>query len=158
LGGELFKEMAGVFVVHVPYRGSPKAIQDLIGGQVDVMFDNLTSIAPHVRSSRVRALAVSGDARSPQFPELPTMQGAGRKGYATVAWGGLVAPAGTPADIANRLTSEINKALSTKSLRDIYSQMSFEPTPGPASSLFEHAQRERPLWATVVKRSGASVN
>ena len=158
LGGELFKEMAGVFIVHVPYRGSPQAIQDLIGGQVDVMFDNLTSIAPHIRSGRVRALAVSGAVRSPQFADLPTMQEAGLKGYATVAWGGLVAPAGTPADIVTRLNTEINKALATKALRDTYAQMAFEPTPGPASALFERAQRERPLWAQVVKRSGASVN
>jgi tripartite-type tricarboxylate transporter receptor subunit TctC len=158
LGGELFKEMAGVFMVHVPYRGSPQAIQDLIGGQVDVMFDNLTSIATHIRSGRVRALAVSGEARSPQFPDLPTMQEAGLKGYATVAWGGLVAPAGTPADVVARLSAEINKALTTKSLRDIYAQMAFEPTPGPAAALFERAQRERPLWAQVVKRSGANVN
>jgi tripartite-type tricarboxylate transporter receptor subunit TctC len=158
LGGELFKEMAGVFMVHVPYRGSPQAIQDLIGGQVDVMFDNLTSIATHIRSGRVRALAVSGEARSPQFPDLPTVQEAGLKGYATVAWGGLVAPAGTPADIVARLSAEINKALNTKSLRDIYAQLSFEPTPGPASALFERAQRERPLWAQVLKRSDASVN
>lgn len=158
LGGELFKEMAGVFIVHVPYRGSPQAIQDLIGGQVDVMFDNLTSIAPHIRSGRVRALAVSGAVRSPQFADLPTMQEAGLKGYATVAWGGLVAPAGTPGDIVTRLNTEINKALATKALRDTYAQMAFEPTPGPASALFERAQRERPLWAQVVKRSGASVN
>ena len=158
LGGELFKEMAGVFIVHVPYRGSPQAIQDLIGGQVDVMFDNLTSIAPHIRSGRVRALAVSGAVRSPQFADLPTMQEAGLKGYATVAWGGLVAPAGTPADIVTRLNTEINKALATKALRDTYAQMAFEPTPGPAAALFERAQRERPLWAQVVKRSGASVN
>ncbi len=158
LGGELFKEMAGVFMVHVPYRGSPQAIQDLMGGQVDVMFDNLTSIAPHIRSGRVRALAVSGEARSPQFPELPTMQQAGLKGYATVAWGGLVAPAGTPPDIVSRLNAEINKALNTKTLRDTYAQLAFEPTPGPPSALFERALRERPLWAQVVKRSGASVN
>ena len=158
LGGELFKEMAGVFMVHVPYRGSPQAIQDLIGGQVDVMFDNLTSIATHIRSGRVRALAVSGEVRSPQFADLPTMQEAGLKGYATVAWGGLVAPAGTPADIVNRLNTEINKALATKVLRDTYAQMAFEPTPGSATVLFERAQRERPLWAQVVKRSGASVN
>ena len=158
LGGELFKEMAGVFMVHVPYRGSPQAIQDLIGGQVDVMFDNLTSIATHIRSGRVRALAVSGEVRSPQFADLPTMQEAGLKGYATVAWGGLVAPAGTPADIVNRLNTEINKALATKVLRDTYAQMAFEPTPGSATALFERAQRERPLWAQVVKRSGASVN
>ena len=158
LGGELFKEMAGVFIVHVPYRGSPQAIQDLIGGQVDVMFDNLTSIATHMRSGRVRALAVSGAVRSPQFADLPTMQEAGLKDYATVAWGGLVAPAGTPADIVTRLNTEINKALATRALRDTYAQMAFEPTPGPAAALFERAQRERPLWAQVVKRSGASVN
>jgi tripartite-type tricarboxylate transporter receptor subunit TctC len=89
---------------------------------------------------------------------LPTMQEAGLKGYATVAWGGLVAPVGTPPDIVNRLSTEINKALNTRSLRDIYAQLSFEPTPGPASALFERARRERPLWAQVVKRSGASVN
>jgi tripartite-type tricarboxylate transporter receptor subunit TctC len=103
-------------------------------------------------------LAVSGDARSPQFPDLPTMAEVGLKGYSTVAWGGLVAPAATPADVVTRLHSEINKALATKRLRDAYAQLSFEPTPGPAAALFERAKRERPMWAQVVKRSGASVN
>ncbi len=158
LGGELFKEMAGVFVVHVPYRGSPQAIQDLMGGQVDLMFDNLSSIGSHIRSGRVRALAVSGDARSPQFPELPTMAEAGVKGYATVAWGGLVAPAATPPDIVARLHNEINKALASKTLRDLYAPLAFEVTSGPPTALFDRAKRERPMWAQVVKRSGASVN
>jgi tripartite-type tricarboxylate transporter receptor subunit TctC len=158
LGGELFKEMAGVFMVHVPYRGSPQAIQDLMGSQVDLMFDNLSSIGSHIRSGRVRALAVSGEVRSPQFPDLPTMAEAGVKGYATVAWGGLVAPAATPPDIVARLHSEINKALSSKTLRDLYAPLAFEVTSGPPNALFERARRERPMWAQVVKRSGASVN
>jgi tripartite-type tricarboxylate transporter receptor subunit TctC len=96
LGGELFKIMTGTKIVHVPYKGSPQGIADLIAGQVQLMFDNLTSISPHVKSGKLRGLGVSGPRRSPVFADLPTIAEAGVPGYETTAWGGLVAPAGTP--------------------------------------------------------------
>jgi tripartite-type tricarboxylate transporter receptor subunit TctC len=97
LGGEMFKSMTGTFITHVPYRGSAQAIQDLVGGQIDLMFDNLSSISSHIKSGRVRALAVSGAKRSALFPQLPTVQEEGVNGYETTAWGGIVGPKGLPA-------------------------------------------------------------
>ncbi len=157
LGGELFKSMTGTFIVHVPYRGSPQAIQDLMGGQVDLMFDNLSSIAPHIKTGRVKALGVSGRSRSPLFPELPTI-GEIVPGYETTAWGGIVAPAGTPREIIGRLNSEINKVLGNPAVNEKYAAISFETTIGPPERLFDRALRETRLWADVVKRSGTRVD
>jgi tripartite-type tricarboxylate transporter receptor subunit TctC len=128
LGGELFKSMTGTFMTHVPYRGSPQAIQDLMGGQVDLMFDNLSSIAPHIRSGRVKALGVSGRARSAQLPDVPTI-GEFVKGYETTAWGGIVAPAGTPRDIVLKLNEAVRAALSDEANRKKFSDQSYELTP-----------------------------
>jgi tripartite-type tricarboxylate transporter receptor subunit TctC len=158
LGGELFKSLSGTFITHVPYRGSPQAIQDLIGGQVDMMFDNLSSILPHIKAGRVRALGVSGNRRSPSAPDLPTVAEAGVTGYETTAWGGIVAPAGTPREVISRLNSEINKALGTPAIAERYAQLGFELTIAPPERLFERAVRERPMWAQVVKRSSAKVD
>jgi tripartite-type tricarboxylate transporter receptor subunit TctC len=157
LGGELFKSMAGVFLVHVPYRGSPQAIQDLMGGQVDVMFDNLSSIATHVKSGRLKMLGVSGRSRSPLFPDMPTI-GEVVPGYETTAWGGIVAPPGTPRDIVMRVNGEINKILGTPAVNEKYVAVSWESTIGPPERLFDRAARETPIWADVVKRSGARVD
>lgn len=157
LGGELFKSMTGTFIVHVPYRGSPQAIQDLIGGQIDLMFDNLTSIAPHIRAGRVKALAVSAAQRSPAFPNLPTLAEAGVAGYDMVAWGGIVAPAGTPRPVVLRLNQEIGRVMLRPDLAERWAQLSFEPVAGPPERLFERARREEAMWADVIRRSGAKV-
>jgi tripartite-type tricarboxylate transporter receptor subunit TctC len=158
LGGELFKSLTGSFITHVPYRGSPNAIQDLIGGQIDLMFDNISSILPHIKAGRVRVLGVSGARRSPALPDVPTVAEAGVTGYETTAWGGIVAPAGTSREIIGRLNSEINKVLSIPAVAERYSQLAFETTIAPPDRLFERALRERPVWAQVVKRSGAKVD
>lgn len=155
LGGELFKAMTGVFMVHVPYRGSPAAVQDLIGGQIDLMFDNLASIGPHIRNGRVRALAVSGSRRSPIFPDLPTIQESGVAGYETTAWGGLVGPRGLPEDIVLRLNREVNRAIQLPSVRERYQQLAVETMASPPSLIMTMAKVETPRWADVVKRSGA---
>lgn len=158
LGGELFKSMTGTFLVHVPYRGSPQAIQDLVGGQIDLMFDNVASIGPHVRNGRVRALGVSGRTRSTLFPEVPTIAEAGVPGYETTAWGGLVAPAGTPRDIVLRLNTEINQALGLPALHEKFAALDFATTLGPPERLAERATRETRLWADIIRRSGAQVD
>jgi tripartite-type tricarboxylate transporter receptor subunit TctC len=158
LGGELFKNMTDTFITHVPYRGSPQAIQDLIGGQVDLMFDNLSSILPHIKAGRVRVLGVSGARRSPALPDVPTIAEAGVAGYETTAWGGIVAPAGTPREVISRLNSEINKVLGLPAVAERYAQLAFETTISQPDRLFERALRERPMWAQVIKRSGAKVD
>jgi tripartite-type tricarboxylate transporter receptor subunit TctC len=157
LGGELFKSLTGTFITHVPYRGSPQAIQDLIGGQIDMMFDNLSSIAPHIRDGRVKALGVSGARRSPIFPLLPTIQEAGVKGYETTAWGGIVGPKGLSEEIVTRLNVEINRILALPAVRAKYATMAFETMASSPNLLRTMAMMETPRWADVVKRSGAKI-
>ena len=157
LGGELFKSMTGTFITHVPYRGSPMAIQDLIGGQIDLMFDNISSIGPHIKNGRVRALGVSGKRRSPALAQLPTIDEAAVKGYETTAWGGIVGPKGVPTEVVTRLNTEINRILASPGVREKYSQMAFETMASPPNLLMTMAQLETPKWAEIVKRSGARV-
>lgn len=158
LSGELFKSMTGTSITHVPYRGSPQAIQDLLGGQVDLMFDNLSSISPHIKAGRLKALAVTGAQRSALFPDIPTLAESGVQGYDIVAWGGIVAPARTSPDIIAQLNSVINAILARPAVRERYAAIGFETLTGPPARLTERVARETPLWAGVVKRSGAQVD
>ena len=158
LGGELFKSLTGTFVVHVAYRGSTRAIQDLIGGQVDLMFDNLSSVGSHIRSGRVRALALSGARRAPALPALPTVAEAGVPEYAMTAWGGIVAPAGTPREVVRRLNQEINKITASPTLAEPLATLAWEPVQKPPESLFNLARREQPMWAGIIKRANAKVD
>ena len=158
LGGELFKAMTGTFILHVPYRGSPAAINDLIAGEVQLMFDNIASIGAHAKSGRVRGIAVSGPRRSPVFPELPTIAEAGVPGYETVAWGGVIAPAHLPQDIVARLNREIRAALAAPGLSERYKQLDTEPDGGTPQEFAALVRRETPKWANVVQRSGAKVD
>jgi tripartite-type tricarboxylate transporter receptor subunit TctC len=158
LGGELFKSLTGTFITHVPYRGSPMAIQDLIGGQIDLMFDNLSSILMAINSGRVRALGVSGAHRSPLFPKLPTIQESGVKNYETTAWGGIVGPSGMPSDIAIRLNTEINKILTKPTVREKFNQIAFETMASAPNQIMTMAKLETPRWADIVQRSGARID
>ena len=158
LGGELFKAMTGTFILHVPYRGSPQAINDLIGGEVHLMFDNISSIGAHARAGRVRGIAVSGARRSPLFPDLPTLHEAGVAGYETVAWGGVIAPAGLPRDIIGRLSAEIRKALASPFVLERFRQLDTEADGGTPEEFLALVRSETPKWADVVKRSGAKVD
>jgi tripartite-type tricarboxylate transporter receptor subunit TctC len=158
LGGELFKIMTGTQIVHVPYKGSPQGIQDLMAGQVQLMFDNLTSISPHVKSSKLRGLGVSGPRRSPVFPELPTVAEAGVPGYVTTAWGGLVAPLGTPRDIIVKLNAEVNRALQSPQLKERYAAIDAEPVGGTIAAFAEFVKTESVKWGEVVRKSGAKLD
>ncbi|MCJ0763442.1 Bug family tripartite tricarboxylate transporter substrate binding protein [Variovorax terrae] len=158
LGGELFKSMTGTFITHVPYRGSPQALQDLMGAQIDLMFDNLSTVTPHIQAGRIRALGVTGRSRSPVFPDLPTISEAGVAGFETTAWGGIVAPAGTPKDIVVRLNGEINKVLGTPAVAAKFAALSFETMIGPPDRLTDRALRDTRLWAEVIQRSGARID
>jgi tripartite-type tricarboxylate transporter receptor subunit TctC len=158
LGGELFKIMTGTQMVHVPYKGSPQGIQDLMAGQVQLMFDNLTSISPHVKSAKLRGLGVSGPKRSPVFPDMPTIAEAGVPGYVTTAWGGLVAPLATPREIINKLNTEVNRALQSPLLKERYAAIDAEPVGGSVADFAAFVKAESAKWAEVVKKSGAKVD
>ena len=161
LAGELFKSMTGTFMVHIPYRGSGPALIDLMGGSMDVMFDNLPSAMPHVKSGKLKALAVTSAQRSSALPDVPTVAEAGGpalKGYEASSWFGLLAPAGTPADVVNRVAAETAKALATPALKDrLQSQGAIPSGIGPAEfARFIDAETRK--WAQVVKASGAKVD
>jgi tripartite-type tricarboxylate transporter receptor subunit TctC len=158
LGGELFKAMTGTEIVHVPYKGSAQAINDLISGNIQVMFDNVPSIGPHVKSGRVRGLGVSAPKRAATFPDVPTIAEAGVPGYETTSWGGIIGPARLPREIILRLHAEIKKALASATVAERYRQLDTEPDGGTPEEFLELVRRETPKWAEVVKRSGAKVD
>jgi tripartite-type tricarboxylate transporter receptor subunit TctC len=158
LGGELFKTMTGTFILHVPYRGSPQAINDLIAGEVHLMFDNISSIGAHARAGRVRGIAVSGPRRSPLFPELPTLHEAGVTGYETVAWGGVIGPAHLPRELVATLHAEIRKALSSPFVLERFRQLDTDADGGTPEEFLALVRSEAPKWAEVVRRSGAKVD
>ncbi len=157
LGGELFKSMTGVDIVHVPYKGSAQAINDLMAGNIQVMFDNVPSIGPHAKAGRVRALGVSAPKRAAQFPDVPTIAET-VPGYETNSWGGVIAPAKLPKDVLNRLVLEIRRALATPAVADRYRTLDTEPDGAGPEAFLALVRKETPKWAEVVRKSGAKVD
>ena len=155
--GELFKMLAKVDLVHIPYKGSAPAMTDMIGGQVQVMFDNMPSALPHVKAGKLRALAVTSAQRSPSAPDVPTMGEAGLAGFDVQSWFGLVAPKGTPREIIARLNSESVKALGTADIKERFMDLGAVPGPMSAEALGDFIRAEITRWAEVVKASGAKV-
>ena len=157
LGGELFKAMTGTFMLHIPYRGSAQAINDLVGGEVQVMFDNTPSIGPHVKAGKVRALGVSSAKRAGEFPDVPPI-GDTVKGYETTAWGGIIGPANLPREVVARLVAEARRALASPNVREALRKLEAEPDGGTPEQFVELVRRETPKWADVIRRSGAKVD
>jgi len=157
LGGELFKAMTGIEILHVPYKGSPQAINDLMSGNIQVMFDNVPSIGPHVKAGRVRGLGVSAPKRAAQFPDVPTIAET-VPGYETDAWGGVIGPAKLPREIVQRLHTEIRNALAAPAVLERYKQLDTEPDGGGPEAFLARVRSETPKWAEVVKKSGAKVD
>jgi tripartite-type tricarboxylate transporter receptor subunit TctC len=161
LAGELFKSMSGTFMVHFPYRGSNPALLDMLGGSMDVMFDNLPSSIPHIKSGKLKALAVTSNQRSAALPDLPTIEEAGgplMKGYEASSWFGLLAPAGTSSDVVHRIQQEVAKSLSTPAIKEKLLSQGAIPggnTPEEFAKLIDAEHRK---WAQVVKASGAKVD
>jgi tripartite-type tricarboxylate transporter receptor subunit TctC len=157
VGGELFKNLSGIDVVHVPYRGGAAAINDLIAGRVDFMFESLNSISPHAKSGNVRALAVSGDRRSPAFPDLPTVAEAGVTGYSAPTWSGIIGPAGLPRDVLMKLNDALNRAVSTPAFKARFGQIGDEAAGGTPEEFSAMLKVELAKWKEVVQRSGAKM-
>jgi tripartite-type tricarboxylate transporter receptor subunit TctC len=159
LSGELFKTMTGTFMVHFPYRGSGPALLDLIGGNMDLMFDNLPSAMPQIKSGRLRALAVTSAERSAAMPDLPTIAEAGPlKGFEASSWFGLLAPAGTPMEIVNRVQQETARALATPALKERLLSQGAIPSGMSPAEFARLITAETTKWAEVVKTSGAKVD
>jgi len=158
VGGELFKYMTGTDIVHVPYKGGAMAINDLIAGHVQLMFESLNSISTYARSGKVRALAVSGAKRSAGFPELPTIAEAGVPGYEAATWTGVIGPDGLPRPIVLKLNASINRAIASPAFLARFKQIGDEPAGGTPEDFAETIRRDSAKWAEVVKRSGAQID
>ena len=144
--------------MHVPYKGGAAGTIDLIAGQVQLMMESSNSMTPHVKSGKVRGLAVSSPTRSVAFPDLPTIAEAGVPGYDATTWTGIVAPAGVPKAIVAKLNAEINTALATPSLKEKLTGIGSEPVIGTPAQFGEFIRKENAKWAEVIKRSGAKLD
>ncbi len=159
LAGELFKSMSSTYLVHFPYRGSGPALLDLVGGTMDVMFDNLPSALPHIKSGKLKALAVTSSQRSAVLPDVPTVEEAGNlKGFDASSWFGLLAPAGTPADIVSRLQQESAKAMNNPAVKEKLLAQGAIPGGNTPAEFSKMIAAEIKKWAQVVKVSGAKVD
>ena len=158
MAAELYKLMAGVDILHVPYKGSSFALTDLLGGQVQLMFDNMPSALPHVKAGKLRALAVTSPKRSSALPDIPTMDEEGLKGFDATSWFGLLAPAGTPKDIIAKLNAAAVKALTTPEMRERLASQGAEAVGNTPEQFAAFIKAEIEKWAKIVKASGARVD
>jgi tripartite-type tricarboxylate transporter receptor subunit TctC len=159
LAGELFKSRTGTYMVHFPYRGSGPAMLDLLGGTMDVMFDNLPSSMPQIKAGKLVALAVTSRERSAALPDVPTIEeAADLKGFDATSWFGLLAPAGTPPDIVNRIQQEVAKALNTPSIKEKLLSQGAIPSGNTPAEFARHIDAEHRKWEPVVKTSGAKID
>jgi tripartite-type tricarboxylate transporter receptor subunit TctC len=158
LSGELFKVMAGVQMTHVPYKGSAPALQDLIAGQVQLMFDNLPPSLPQIKGGKLRALAVTSAVRAPALPDVPTVAEAGLPGFEASSWFGILAPAGTPPEVIARLNAEIAKWLASPEAKEKMLALGANAIGGTPEDFAKHIAAETAKWQRVVKASGAKVD
>ena len=157
LSAELFKTLAGIDMVHVAYKGSAPTLQDLMGGQVQVVIDNIPPYLPHVKAGKIRALAVTPSKRSPAAPDLPTMAEAGIKGYDASSWFGLFAPAGTPEEIVEKLAEETRRILNLPDVRDKLLSLGAQPAPGTPEEFARFIGNEIAKWDRVIRSANVTL-
>ncbi|HEX7607389.1 MAG TPA: tripartite tricarboxylate transporter substrate-binding protein, partial [Usitatibacter sp.] len=155
MAGELLKAMAGVDIVHIPYKGSAGARTDVLGGQVQMMFDAITTMAPNVRAGKLRALGTSGKVRSAVLPEVPTVSEAGVPGYDAVIWLGIMVPAGTPRAIVDRLNTEITRATNARETKEAWAKQGAVAMSMSPDEFGRYMRDDIEKWARIVKISGA---
>jgi tripartite-type tricarboxylate transporter receptor subunit TctC len=158
MAGELFKAMAGIDITHVPYKGSSGARTDLLGGQVDLMFDAVTTMTDYARAGTVRGLATTGTVRSEILPDMPTMSEAGVSGYETTIWLGLMAPKGTPVSVINRLNSTITAIVTRPEIKKQWAEKGAMPLTMSPLEFQLYLERDVVKWAKIVKLSGAKAD
>lgn len=157
MAGAMFKTMAGIDIVHVPYKGNAASLVDLVAGRVQMMFSNLLTTAPHVKAGRLRAIAISTAKRSQQAPDLPTIAESGVPGYDYAPWYGILAPAGTPRAIMMRLSREIGQIINTPEMKERFRKQGIDLVTSTPEAFAELIRREIPKWREIVKKSGAHV-
>jgi len=158
LTGELFKTMSGTDIVHVPYKGSNGARNDILGGQVQMMFDTIATMSPSVEAGLVRALGTTGEERSPILPDVPTIAEAGVPGFRASGWVGIAAPAATPKPIVERLNSEIRKILNSAEIKESWAMQGVTPLPMTTSEFGSFIGAEIEKWAKVAQTAGVKIN
>ncbi|MGV3493894.1 MAG: Bug family tripartite tricarboxylate transporter substrate binding protein [Ramlibacter sp.] len=158
LSGELFNTLAKVDMIHVPYKGSAPAVTDLLGGQIDIMFDNMPSAIQHVRAGKLKPLAVTTAKRSPQLPDVPTVAEAGVPGYEATSWFGMFVPAATPAPVVAKLNAALVKVLADANVKKKIAEQGGEPHGEKPEQFAEFIRNETAKWSQVVKASGASAD
>ena len=157
LSGALFESMAGVDMLHIPYKGSAPLLNDLLGGLVDTTFDSLTVYEAHIKSGKVKALAVTSSTRMTALPDVPTLSESGLAGYDVSNWLGVLAPAGTPRDIIMRLNAALTRANADPASRLQLQSQGIEPTSSTPEELAAQIRNDLPKWATIVRKTGARV-
>jgi tripartite-type tricarboxylate transporter receptor subunit TctC len=158
IGFELLKTMTGVNITHVPYKGGPAAIADLMSGQVQLMMEGLNSATGHVKAGRARGLAVTGPKRSPVFPEVPTLVEAGVPGYEATTWHGVVVPAGTPRAIVAIINERLNRAVNSPAASSRILALGSEPMTGTPEAFWKLVRSDHAKWAEVIRKAGARVD
>jgi tripartite-type tricarboxylate transporter receptor subunit TctC len=158
LSAELFKSMAGIDMLHVPYKGSSQAMTDLTAGRVSMIFDNMPSSLPFIKAGKLRGIAVTGAKRSLILPDLPTIAESGVPGYESMSWVGIAAPAGTPKDIVARLNREIGVILTQPDIREKFAQGGADPVGSSPQAFAEHIRLEREKWGKLIRERGITVN
>lgn len=158
LSGELFKSMAGIDIVHVPYKGSAAAFTDLLGGRISMMFDTVSSQVQYIGTGKVRALGVTGPTRSDALPKVPTIAESGLPGFEVTIWFGLSTPKGTPPDVVQRLNGELQKVLAQADVQSQLAALGARPLPGSPADFARLVQHDAGKWSPVVKASGASLD
>ena len=155
MAGELFKAMAGISLVHIPYKGSAGARTDVLGGQLEMMFDAIPTMSEHIKAGKVNALATTGKARSAALPDVPTLDEAGVPGYEATIWLGLMAPKGTPMAVVNRLNAELTKITSNAEVKRSWATQGSTPMTMPVADFTKYVNDDITKWARIVKISGA---
>ncbi|MEK6245360.1 MAG: tripartite tricarboxylate transporter substrate binding protein [Pseudomonadota bacterium] len=158
LSAELFKSMAGIDVVHIPFKGSGQALIDVVAGRVSMIFDNMPSALPHIRGGKLRALGVTGLKRSPALPETPTISEAGVTGYDSLSWSGFAVSAGTPREIVQRLNRETALILLAPDMRQKLAEQGADAIGGPPEAFAQHVRAEREKWGRLVRERNIVVN
>jgi tripartite-type tricarboxylate transporter receptor subunit TctC len=154
----MFKSMTGLDIVHVPYRGSAPAVTDLLAGQMQIYFDNFANVLQHVESGKLRAIAVTGDARNPQLPDVATMRESGFGEIQATYWNGLLAPAGTSVAIVTRLNAAVNHALAVPEVHAALKKLGSDPKTGTAQAFAAFIAEEVQRWGKVVRNANIKVD